>query len=102
MKYSVAGHSCIQEVDNAHSQIEKSLMHIEVWSPIGLIRVLLGINPKSPFEIIPMTINDFKNFHKMSKNFKFNAIPFDSIAQIKFSLSNLLNVKYKTCHDSIF
>jgi len=37
MKYSVAGHSCIQEVDNAHSQIEKSLMHIEVWSPIGLI-----------------------------------------------------------------
>jgi len=75
MKYSVAGHSCIQEVDNAQSQIKKLLMHIEVWSPIGLIRVLLGVNRKSQFEIIQMTINDFKNYHKMSKNFKFNAIP---------------------------
>lgn len=25
MKYSLPGHSCIQEVDNAHSQIEKVL-----------------------------------------------------------------------------
>jgi len=45
-----------------------------------------------------MTINDFKNYHRMSKNYKFNVIPFGKIAQIIFSLSNLPYVKYKTCH----
>ncbi|KAF0715180.1 Uncharacterized protein FWK35_00032688, partial [Aphis craccivora] len=92
--------SCVpqNQVDNAHSQIEKSLMHIEVWSPIGLIRALLNVNRKSPFEIIQMTINDLKNYHRMSKNYKVNVIPFGKIAQINFSLSNLPYVKYKTCH----
>lgn len=37
MKYSIAGHSAIQEVDNAHSQIEKVFRKAEFMSPIGLI-----------------------------------------------------------------
>lgn len=51
MKYSIPGHSCIQEVDNAHSQIEKAIKNLEIWSPIGLTRELLKVNRKKPFKI---------------------------------------------------
>lgn len=40
MKYSVPGHSCIQEVDNAHSLIEKAYAQNEFSLPLGLIRLL--------------------------------------------------------------
>lgn len=39
-KYCEPGHSCIQEVDNLHSQIETVCRHCEMYSPIGLLRML--------------------------------------------------------------
>lgn len=44
MKYSVPGHSCIQEVDNEHSQIEKHIKKIDIWSPLSFVRSLLKVN----------------------------------------------------------
>lgn len=98
MKYSVPGHSCIQEVDNAHSQIEKTIKHLDIMYPIGLVRALLNVNRKMLFKILQLNINHFKNYHKMSKHFKFNLIPFNSVAQLYFSQSNLSEVKYKLSH----
>lgn len=48
LKYSTPGHSCIQEVDNIHSNIEKVLELTEVWSPVSLLRVLLAANKETP------------------------------------------------------
>lgn len=39
-KYSVPGHFCVQLVDNAHSLIEKAMSKTEVYSPVGLVRLL--------------------------------------------------------------
>lgn len=98
MKYSIPGHSCIQEVDNAHSQIEKKIKNLEIWSPLGFIRALLTVNEKKPFKILQLNENTFKNYHFTSKQFKFNLIPFNSVVQLQFSNININIVKYKTLH----
>ena len=46
-KLCESGHSCIQEVDNVHSQIKKRLRALEVFSPVSLIRGLRNTNKKS-------------------------------------------------------
>ena len=46
MKYSIAGHSCVQEVDNMHQQIEVAMRVAEFYSPISFLRVLLKVNRK--------------------------------------------------------
>jgi len=66
MKYSISGPSCIQKVDNAHFQIEKAMKNLEVWSPIGLTRVLLKVNRKKPFKTLQMRQDHFKNFYEMA------------------------------------
>ena len=37
MKYFLPGHSCVQEVDHAHSEIEKLMRKADFYSPIGFI-----------------------------------------------------------------
>lgn len=37
LKYSTPGHSCIQENDNIHSNIEEVLELTGVWSPVSLL-----------------------------------------------------------------
>lgn len=41
MKFSTPGHSCIQEIDNVHSCIDRMLSKAEYYSPFSLIRLLL-------------------------------------------------------------
>lgn len=80
MKYSLPGHSALQEVDNAHSQIEKCLSVNEYFSPIGLLRILKNVNRKNPFVIIQMKSSDFRNFSKYTKTcFDYKHVPFSSL-----------------------
>ena len=72
MKYSVPGHSCVQEVDNTHSNIEKAMHVAEFYSPVSFLRVLLNCYRQRPYKrlkfqnkicvfgTIPTTKNDFK------------------------------------------
>ena len=39
-KYCEPGHSSIQECDNIHSQIEKSLHSAEIFSPLVLVKAM--------------------------------------------------------------
>jgi len=61
-KFGQPGHSPIQEVDNIHTQIEKTLSNSEVFSPVSLIRALKRVNRKHPLKIIQMRKGDFWNF----------------------------------------
>lgn len=99
MKYSVPGHSCIQEIDNAHSQIEKMLNRSEIYSPLGLVRALLKVNRKRPFKVIQMKSEDFKNYAASSQLLNYKMIPFTNVAQLHFS-QTLHEVTYKTEHTS--
>ena len=49
MKFSTPDHSCIQEVDNIHSNIEKAISAAEFYSPVSFIKVLLHAKRKIPY-----------------------------------------------------
>lgn len=98
MKFSVPGHSCIQEIDNIHSQIEKAFRKIEFYSPLGILRALKTINRKKPFQILQMVPEDFKNFADCAKKFNYKNIPFSNVTRLKFT-QRLLEVEYKKTHD---
>lgn len=95
MKYSVPGHSCIQEVDNAHSLIEKGMAHTEFYSPLGLIRILKSINRQHPIRVLQMGENDFYAFGTASKSLNFKLIPFFQVSVLVFT-QTLHEVSYKT------
>ena len=62
MKYSLAGHSYVQEVDNMHQQIEVAMRVAEFYSPISFLRVLLKVNRIRPYHVIQMKKNDLKDY----------------------------------------
>ncbi|CAH0546662.1 unnamed protein product [Brassicogethes aeneus] len=67
-KFGEPGHSSIQEVDNLHSQVEKRLSGLDIFSPLGLLRLLQTVNQKKPFKInttssaMPKQIMNLKPF----------------------------------------
>lgn len=95
MKYSVPGHSCIQEVDNAHSQIEKAMNVSEFYSPLGLIRILKSLNRNHPVRVLQMNEKDFFDFASSSKHLNFKLVPFFQVSTISFC-QTLHEVTYST------
>ena len=52
MKYSVVGYSCIQNVENMHSNIEKALRVSKFFSPISFLRILLNCHRVKRYKVI--------------------------------------------------
>lgn len=98
MKFSTPGHSCIQEVDNIHSNIEKTLQLSEVWSPVSLPRVIFGANRKNPYTVIELQSTDFLDFQTQSKNLNYKDCPYTQVCQLKISSNDLLSISFKTSH----
>ncbi|GBM30165.1 hypothetical protein AVEN_134209-1 [Araneus ventricosus] len=71
MKYSLPGHSCVQKVDSVHSNIEKAMNKTDLYSPIGLIRILKQVNPRYPYRVIQMRPDDFKDFQGTEKHLNY-------------------------------
>ena len=93
-KFSEAGHSCIQEVDNVHSHIDKALDLSEIFSPVSLLRVLLKVRPKH-MKIIQLKQKYFLNFQKTSKSFNFSAVPFTKLKHISLEKCLPFRVSFK-------
>ena len=90
-KFCEPGHSCIQEVDNVHSQIEKRLRTLEVFSPVTLIRALLSTNKRSPFTVIQLTTEDFQDFQHTAKQMNFHSLPYSKVKHIVYHKSSAGN-----------
>ena len=82
------GHSCIQEVDNVHSQIEKRLRALEVFSPVSLIRAFRTTNKRSPFTIIESTSEDFQDYQHAAKQLNFHSLPYSKVKHIMYRKSS--------------
>ena len=99
MKFSVPGHSCVQEVDNMHSQIEKAMQVAEFYSPVSFLRVLLNINKRKsegkPFCVIQMQNEQFMDYMSCSKHQRYSLIPFSHVAMLRFSNASY-QIGYKT------
>ena len=75
-KFCEPGHSSVQEVDNLHSQIERQLGNLEIYSPLGLLRLLPTVNRRKPFKVFYMRITNFKQYEKAAEILDFKVIPF--------------------------
>ncbi|CAH0561765.1 unnamed protein product [Brassicogethes aeneus] len=76
-KFSEPGHGQVQEVDNIHSQIDRKFEHLEIYSPLGLLRSL-----KAEYE-------------KAAKSFKFDEVPYCSVKQLKYKPNEPFHIYYK-------
>lgn len=97
MKFSVPGHSCIQEIDNIHSSIEKMLRRTEIYSPLGLIKLLKTVNRKRPYRVLQMRETDFYDYASTAKLLNYKNVPFSKVAVLKFTRI-LPEVQYKLNH----
>ncbi|GBM93308.1 hypothetical protein AVEN_99994-1 [Araneus ventricosus] len=100
MKYSLPGHSFVQEVDSFHSNIEKTMNKTDLYSPIGLIVILRQVNPRHPYHVIQMRPDDFKDFQATSNILNYKIVPFTSFQVLKFSRT-LYTVNFRTSHDNL-
>jgi len=78
-KFCEPGNSSIQEVDNLHSQIERSLRYTEVFSPLGVMRLMLSVNRRKPLNVTHMIPSHFLQFGSVAKSMKFGLIPYSKI-----------------------
>jgi hypothetical protein len=95
-KFCEPGHSSIQEVDNIHSQIEKTLQVTEVFSPLGVVRALLATNRHRPFEVIHMNTKKLIDYQTEAKSYKFNTIPYTKVKVIVYNSLVPCCLEYKT------
>jgi hypothetical protein len=95
-KFCEPGHTSIQEVDNLHSQIEKRLKVLEVYSPISLMRVLLNVNVLNLLTVIQMKSADFLDYQQSSRSLlpKTMGIPYSRVKHIHYR--NVGVLEYKT------
>ncbi|GBN65007.1 hypothetical protein AVEN_57018-1 [Araneus ventricosus] len=100
VKYSLPRHSCVQEVDSVHSNIEKAMNKTDFYSPIGLIRILKQVNPRHPYRVIQMWSDDFKDFQETAKLLTYKIVPCTSVVILKFSRT-LHTVNFRTSHDKL-
>lgn len=84
-KFSEPGHSLVQEVDCVHSTIEKHLRHMEIGSPVSLIRQLNDFCYENvKLKIIQMVPSDFKLYSQLSSQLCFQQLPFSKCKFIKY------------------
>lgn len=95
-KFCEPGHSSIQEVDNLHSQIESVCRHSEIYSPVGLLRVLKKVHRSKPLKIIQMKPEHFKDFSSVAKQGKYDRVPFTKAKSLLFKQDEPKILSYKT------
>ena len=83
-KFCESGHSSIQEVDNIHSQIDRALAPLEIFSPLGLIRAIANIQKRNPFSVYQMKRLDFKHFSAIAGYFNYNLVPYTQIKHLVY------------------
>ena len=100
MKYLLAGHSCIQEVDEMHQEIEVTMRVTEFYSPLSFLRILLKVNINRPYHVIQMKSENFKDFQNSSKMLQFSNVPYNKVFQLKCCKDDLHTVEYKLSHSN--
>jgi hypothetical protein len=98
IKYSVPGHSSVQEVDNAHSYIEKTLKNNECFSLSSIIRLIKVSNRKNPYQVLEMKKENFRDFQSCAKLLNYKIIPFTKIFEIILN-RNLFEIQYRLGND---
>lgn len=94
-KFCEAGHSTIQEVDNLHSQIERVCGNSEIYSPVGLLRMLKKVYKSKPMKLFQMKHEDFKDYQTIAKQGQYQRIPYTKVKCLLYEQNEPKTVKYK-------
>lgn len=98
MKYSLPGHSVVQEVDQVHSALEKSFEISEFYSPLSLLNVIIKTNRHNPYKVIQMRDGFFINYKQYCQIMhEFSLVPFSKVAALRFEQGSY-NLGYKLSH----
>lgn len=94
-KFSEPGHGNVQEIDAAHSCIERYLRHIEIWSPLHLIQLLSRMPKewKNEFIVLQMRPSDYLNYQLISSSINYSNLPYTKVKHIIYD-KNSPNVSY--------
>ena len=99
-KYCQPGHSSIQEVDNFHSQIETACGPAEIYSPVGLMRILKVVNK---FRVVQMKPEDFKEYQEIAVRCKkYSEIPYTKVKSLLYTKDEPKVVRFKTTFQEDF
>ena len=85
MKYLLAGHSSVQEVDNMHQQIEVAMRVAEFYLLISFLRVHLKVYRIRAYHVIQMKNNNFKDYNSLSRMLQFSNVPHTKFFQLRFT-----------------
>ena len=83
MKYSIPGHSCVQEKDNMHRQVQDVMRISEFYSPLLFIRVLA--------KSIETNLSRWW-LHEFCKASSFSNHTFSKVYQFRFSRDSIYNI----------
>lgn len=90
-KFGTPGHSPVQEVDSIHSLIERKILRRnEIYSPIGLIKLL-----KRDFHVIEMEHEVFHDYYTVAKHMKFSCVPYSKVCELLYTRSDLTKITYR-------
>ena len=98
MKYSVPGHSQVQEVDNMHSNIERVCAVSEFYSPISFMRLLKSVHRQQPYKILLLSTTDFLNYQVVTKRLAYTKVPFSKVIDVQYNKEFPFIVRYKFSH----
>ena len=101
-KFCEPGHSCIQEVDNIHSQIDRAFSPAEIFSPLGVVRTLPNVNRRNPFTVVKIQPNNVKAFNEVAALMNYKTIPYFSVKILVYRRDNLNYVFYKMGFREVF
>lgn len=84
-KFSEAGHSQIQEVDTAHSVIEKFLRRKFIYSPPALLDEIRKIpEGKLKFVVVEMEECDYLDYQLLAHAYNYTVIPYTKVKQLTY------------------
>ena len=99
-KYCQPGHSSIQEVDNFHSQIDTACGPAELYSPVGLMRILKVVNK---FRVVQMKPEDFEEYQEIAVRCKkYSEIPYTKVKSLQYMKDEPNVTRYKTTFQEDF
>jgi len=87
-KFCEPGHSDIQETDNLHSEIETVLQPCEIYSPLGLTRVLSKTPRGKPLKLRQLRMNNMRDYLSEANCFRFDCLPFSKVKAIRYMTDN--------------
>ncbi|KAG5873815.1 hypothetical protein JTB14_038081 [Gonioctena quinquepunctata] len=80
-KFNEPGHGTVQEIDSAHSCIERYKRHLE-WIFLKLPKTW-----KFEFKVLQMRQLDYKNYELVSNNFQYDVVPYTKVNTKKVTLA---------------